>query len=313
MRKIQLLPNLITLANAFCGMLALAKAIDALAYSGSDDSVFYRKLETACLLVFLGMIFDLLDGFVARLTRSTSEFGAQLDSYADALTFGVTPALLAKVLIEHEGPLIGWPGNPRVHFLAAAAFALMAILRLVRFNLDSDPQVKQQHSIFYGLPSPGAAGAVASTIWLYLVLKRPELETSDGTPTPFGRLMGWMQGVDWRPFLDLVPALLVAMLPVLGLLMVSKVRYAHFGRLLTRDRSTFLTLVALVFGSFAFYLAPVPMLFLAFNGFVLAGPLGRVRSWVVQQARHDRAQGYGPLGVDRGRSERPQGLGRDRR
>jgi CDP-diacylglycerol--serine O-phosphatidyltransferase len=290
MRTVHLLPNLITLANAFCGLLALAKAIDALAYSAEDAGIFYAKMETACLLVFLGMVFDTLDGFVARMTGSASSFGAQLDSYSDALTFGVTPALLAKVLIEHEATLTDWPGNPRVHFLAAAAFALMAILRLVRFNLEGEEERRDRgHDRFHGLPSPGAAGAVASTIWLYLVLRRPELETTDGTPTPFGRVMGWMNGVDWQPFLDLVPMALVAMLPLLGLAMVSGIRYAHFGRMLMAGRGSFLALVGLVFGAFAFFLAPVPALFLGFNGFVLWGPIQDLRT-----RRAARAAGADP-------------------
>jgi CDP-diacylglycerol--serine O-phosphatidyltransferase len=132
-----LLPNLITLANAFCGLLALSKAIDALTLSGDAPIVFYEKMEAACFLVFLGMLFDALDGLVARMTGGSSEFGAQLDSFSDALTFGAVPALLAKVLIEHESSPS--TGNARLHFLAAATFALMAILRLVRYNLEPEP------------------------------------------------------------------------------------------------------------------------------------------------------------------------------
>ena len=121
MKRIVLLPNLVTLANAFCGLLALAKAVDAL--TAPDPASFYLRMDTACMLVFLAMVFDALDGRIARLTRSTSEFGAQLDSFSDLLTFGITPAILAKVLIEHEGPLLGYDGHPRLHFLAAASYA----------------------------------------------------------------------------------------------------------------------------------------------------------------------------------------------
>src|SRR5262245_1674132 len=95
-RRAQLLPNLITLGNAFCGVLALAKAIDALTLSGENPIVFYEKMEAACFYVFLGMALDALDGLVARMTGGGSEFGAQLDSFSDALTFGVVPAMLAK-------------------------------------------------------------------------------------------------------------------------------------------------------------------------------------------------------------------------
>lgn len=272
MRRVKILPNLITLANAFCGLLALAKGIDALTQSGENPVVFYHKMETACLLVFLGMVFDSLDGLVARLTRAHSDFGAQLDSFSDALTFGVVPPLLAKILIEHEGELSGYAGNTRLHFLAAAAFSLMAILRLVRFNLESDHE-EESHSAFRGLPSPGAAGAVASTIWLYLILRRPELEEVEGTPTPMHRLLGWMQRVDWQPLLDWVPVVLVCLLPVLGLLMVSRIAYLHPVSFLLRGRTQFFTLVGIVFGGFLLYLAPVPFLFLLFNGFAFGGAL----------------------------------------
>jgi phosphatidylserine synthase len=101
-RKIHLLPNLLTLGNAFCGLLAIAKGIDALVYSQTDAGIFYGKMESACWLIFIGMLFDALDGKVARMVGGSSAFGAQLDSFSDMLSFGVAPALLAKILIEHE-------------------------------------------------------------------------------------------------------------------------------------------------------------------------------------------------------------------
>jgi len=293
MKRIHVLPNLITLANAFCGLLALAKAIDALALSTENSVVFYQKMEMACFLVFLGMVFDSLDGLVARLTRGHSAFGAELDSFSDALTFGVVPAMLAKVLIEHEGELTGNVGDPRLHFLAAASFALMAILRLVRFNLESEPD--DDHKGFRGLPSPAAAGAVASTIWLYLILRRPELEQVEGTPTPMHRLLGWMNDVEGGRALGWVPVLLAAMLPIFGLLMVSNVRYVHVVSLLAAGRGQFLTLVGTVFAVFLFYLAPVPLLFATFNGFALFGLFGPgLRRWLeARSTRAHRSQEHG--------------------
>lgn len=272
MKRVILLPTLVTLGNAFCGVLALSKAVDALAYAGAEPGMFYRKMEVACLLVFLGMVFDTLDGWVARVTRGFSSFGAQLDSFADALTFGLVPAMLAKVLIEHEAEVSGYVGNPRISFLAAAAFAIMAMLRLVRFNLENekqDPKAKGGH--FRGLPSPAAAGCVAATIWLYLILRRPELELSQGTPTPLSNVMAWMEVVKWGPFLDLVPLLLVLLLPTLGVLMVSNVPYLHGTRFLRRGRGQFFTLVGVVFAAFLFHLAPVPILFLVFSSYVILG------------------------------------------
>ncbi|MGD2019207.1 MAG: CDP-alcohol phosphatidyltransferase family protein, partial [Planctomycetota bacterium] len=89
-RPIKLLPNALTLANAGLGLLAISKAIDALARS-AEQAVFEQNLETACWLILAAGVFDLLDGKVARLTNSFSDLGAQLDSLADAVTFGVAP------------------------------------------------------------------------------------------------------------------------------------------------------------------------------------------------------------------------------
>ena len=111
--------------------------------------------------------------------------GYQTDEYVspqDGKTY------FRQVLIEHEGPLRGYQGNPRLHFIAAAAFALMAILRLARFNLETGPEA-DKHTSFRGLPSPAAAGSVSATILFYLTMVRPEIEVDDGTPTPLGRAL----------------------------------------------------------------------------------------------------------------------------
>ncbi len=270
MRRISALPNLLTLANAFCGLLAIAKAIDALALSGSDPAIFYANIERACWLIFLGMLFDALDGKVARITGGSSEFGAQLDSFSDALTFGVAPALLAKVLIEHEGPLVGYGGNPRLHFLASAAFALMAILRLVRFNLETTPD-ESSHREFKGLPSPAAAGALVSSLLFYLLLRRPDaVETDDGTPTPLGRVLELVPQIHLDRLLPWALPAIAILLPCLGFLMVSRVRYPHAVASLTR-KGSFVVLVYLVFAAFLLFAAPIIVLFIAINGFVAFG------------------------------------------
>lgn len=271
MRRVTALPNLLTLANAFCGLLAIAKAIDALVLSGNEATapIFYEKIETACLLIFLGMVFDALDGKVARLVGGSSEFGAQLDSFSDALTFGVAPALLTKVLIEHEGPMLGYAGHPRLHFIAAASFALMAILRLARFNLETTTD-ESSHRDFKGLPSPAAAGAVVSTLLFYLLLRRPQLEVDDGSPTPLGRLFSFFPELRIEAMPWWVLPLMAIFLPLYGSLMVSRVRYVHAVSFLTRKGSFFL-LVYLVFAAFLLFAAPIPVLFVAFQGFALFG------------------------------------------
>ena len=269
MRKIHILPNLLTLANAFCGLLAIAKGIDALVLSSTDPNNFDSKLETACWLIFLGMVFDAVDGKVARMVGGASNFGAQLDSFSDMLTFGVAPGLLVKMLVDHEGPRFDYHVNPRLHFVAAAVFAVMAILRLARFNLETEPDAAA-HQSFKGLPSPAAAGAVAATMLMYLSLKNPAIETSDGTLTPLGALLRLVPQADKAEFLHWFLPALALMLPVLGLLMVSRVRYVHMFSALT-GRGQFVTLVSLVFVAFCLFVAPVLAVFFVFNGYFLIG------------------------------------------
>ena len=275
MRRVHLLPSLLTLANAFCGLLALMKGIDALAFSGTEASDFYAKIATACWLVFLGMLLDAVDGKVARMVGGASSFGAELDSFSDMITFGVAPAVLVKVLIEHEGPLYPYWGNPwdnpRIHFITAAMFTVMAMLRLARFNLETDTDAGS-HKTFSGLPSPGAAGAVCATMLMYLSLRNPAIERSDGTLTPLGAILRWFPQIDRDPSLYAFLPVLALLLPCLGLLMVSRIRYVHMFSALT-GRGQFVTLVSVVFAAICLFVAPVLAVFVVFNGYVIIGVL----------------------------------------
>jgi CDP-diacylglycerol--serine O-phosphatidyltransferase len=262
-RKIHLLPNLLTLGNSFCGLLAIAKGIDALVYSQTDPGLFFSKMESACWLIFVGMLFDALDGKVARMVGGSSAFGAQLDSFSDMLTFGIAPALLAKILIEHETMAAGHSVHLRLDFVAAAVFSLMAILRLARFNLENEPD-ESAHQYFKGLPSPGAAGAMGATMLMYLALQDPQ---ADGL---VGELKQQFPFLGQKQFLYSFMPSLTWMLPLLGLLMVSRVRYVHTTSFLS-GRGQFVTLVAVVVGGICFYIEHVIALFLVFNVYVLAG------------------------------------------
>lgn len=278
MRKVHLLPNLLTLANSFCGLLAICKGIDAL--RAVDPERFYGSLETACWLIFAGMLFDAVDGKVARMVGGGSAFGAQLDSFSDMLTFGVAPGLIVKVLIEHEGPLYDFAVNPRLTFVAAMVFTVMAILRLARFNLENDPD-PEAHRTFKGLPSPAAAGSIAATVLMYLSLRHPDLERSDGVLTPLGGILRHVPDLRMSPALVwFLPALLV-MLPALGLYMVSRIRNVHMTSYLT-ERGQFVTLVGVVVAAVALWTFPVPAVFVVFNGYIL---YGLVRALLVRSPR----------------------------
>ncbi|MFT5049011.1 MAG: CDP-diacylglycerol--serine O-phosphatidyltransferase [Chlamydiales bacterium] len=261
-----MLPSLLTLCNAGVGLLAISKAIDALA---GDPLLFDQRLESACWLIFLAMVFDALDGKVARITDSFSDFGAQLDSFADALTFGVAPALIAKVLMEHEGLL-----PPRLHFFAAASFSLMAILRLARFNLDNDHSA-EAHDEFRGLPSPAAAGTIVASILMFLSL-RGGIEVADGAATPVGKGLAFLPQAFRESCAGVLLPSIMIMLPLLGLLMVGRTRYVHLGSRLLSGGGAFKSLVTFVFVAQLLYLAPVPMLFM--TGLVYVG-WGLVKRW----------------------------------
>lgn len=261
-RKISQLPNALTLANAGLGLLAISKSIDALA-RGGDQALFEHHLETACWLVLAAGIFDALDGKVARLTNSFSDLGAQLDSLADAVTFGVAPAIIAKALLEHESLV-----HPRIHFIAAAAFTLMGVLRLARFNVDTDED--DDHSSFEGLPIPAAAAVLVASVLMFLSLGGG-IETSGVEPTPLGRGIEFLP-LAWRSFMTqtLMLPLILLMLPGLALLMVSRVRYTHLATKLSGANSK-RTLIPIVFIVLGLYLAPVFALFLFGLGYVGVG------------------------------------------
>ena len=269
MKHVSVLPNILTLANAGCGLLAISKAIDALA-AGDDPARFASLLEMSCWLVLIATVLDGLDGRIARMTDSFSDFGAQLDSFADAITFGVAPAMVAKVLLERHALV-----HPRVHFLAAAAFALMAVLRLACFNLESDHD-EESHRGFRGLPSPAAAGTIVAMILMFLSLGGG-IEVAGGEATPVGKGVQYLPGW-WREGLvnSLLPALLLA-LPAIGLLMVSRIPYRHMATYFGGQRTRFQVLVKVVFIAGGLYLAPVPILLATGLFYIATGLITHLR------------------------------------
>jgi CDP-diacylglycerol--serine O-phosphatidyltransferase len=197
------LPAILTLGNLFCGFLAIAKAADALAADDPRQSI--DLLAYAGFLIFLGMIFDALDGYVARLSGGTSAMGNVLDSLADVVTFGAAPAFLAKCIAEGPGGM----ADHRMTLYFSVFFALMAALRLARYSAHAgDPE--EANLWFDGLPTPGAAGVIAG---LAIVLPDRDL----------------------RPESAILRLLPYATL-VLGFLMVSRLPYVHVTSRFLRGR-----------------------------------------------------------------------------
>ncbi len=142
-RGIAVLPSLITLGNMFCGYACVVYAMRG-------------EFETAAPFIGIAVVLDMLDGRIARMTGTASEFGVQFDSMADVISFGMAPAILAFSWGLSSLGRLGWA--------AAFLFVTAAALRLARFNVQAGSTDKRY---FIGMPSPAAAGIVASTVYAF--------------------------------------------------------------------------------------------------------------------------------------------------
>ena len=222
-RGIYLLPNLFTTGAMFAGFYALVAAIN-------------HQYEPAAIAIFVAMILDGMDGRIARLTNTQSDFGMQYDSLSDLASFGLAPALVMYQWALSEMGKIGW--------MAAFIYAACGALRLARFNTQAKSIDKR---FFQGLPSPAAAAVIASTIWL---------------ATDYGL-------VDGRN-------VLVFCLPVtilVGILMVSNIRYHSFKQIDLKGRVPFMFIVFIcaVFALIA--VQPPLMLFGMSTIYAISGPV----------------------------------------
>jgi CDP-diacylglycerol--serine O-phosphatidyltransferase len=145
-RGVFLLPSLFTISNLFCGYACIV-------YATRGD------YERAALFIGVAMILDMLDGFIARITHSSTAFGVQLDSLADIVSFGLAPAILAFTWGLSPLGRLGWAAG----FLYVAA----AAMRLARFNIQSSSPAALDKRYFVGMPTPAAAAVIVSTVFLY--------------------------------------------------------------------------------------------------------------------------------------------------
>jgi CDP-diacylglycerol--serine O-phosphatidyltransferase len=212
------LPTLLTLGNAVCGFGSITFAAK---WTGYDTT---SSLFVAGFLIYMAMVFDALDGATARWANQTSEFGAQLDSLCDAISFGAAPAFL---MLEMAQPF-GY--HPRVLWVAAVLYTLCTVLRLARFNVESEEDHKP--GVFCGLPSPAAAAVVAS---FPIMMFGPQLFSDGASEFATTDLDMWVSRS--LPFVTFGVACL----------MVSNVRYLHVSRWLVRRPQSGPILIKIVF------------------------------------------------------------------
>ncbi len=208
--SLYLIPNLFTSASLFLSLFAIVKISEG-------------ALGSACWLILLAAVCDAIDGPVARLTRTTSNFGLQLDSLADMVAFGVTPAFLLYTNLRSLDEMLPTYA-PKLALGASALFAICAAIRLARFNVQAETAEKRH---FIGLPSPGAAGVVVSS---YLFIEWL-------SQVPFA-----MEYVDGR----ILHRTSLVLTTAIALLMVSDIPFPKLRKMIVISRNPFRALVILL-------------------------------------------------------------------
>lgn len=222
LKGIYLLPNLFTTAALFSGFYAVISAMNG-------------HFSAAATAIFIAMILDGLDGRVARMTNTQSDFGAEYDSLSDMLSFGVAPALIMYSWVLSSMGKLGW--------IAAFIYCVGAALRLARFNTQSGSTDKRY---FTGLASPAAAGIIAGFVWICV----------DNNIAPLD--------VNWLALTITITS---------GLLMVSNLLYRSFKDLNLKDKIPFVALLVMVLVFVSITLQPPLILFVIFLLYGLSGPV----------------------------------------
>jgi CDP-diacylglycerol--serine O-phosphatidyltransferase len=261
MKKIAIVPTLFTLANGVCGFGAITFAARIPRGLIPLDEANIRWLWWSALMILAAMIFDVLDGRVARLARWTSDFGGQLDSLCDAISFGVAPAFLLLKLCGDSEQAAQSGLWIKGLWMIAVLYVVCAAMRLARFNVENDHS-PESHQWFKGLPSPAAAGAIASAAILRHELRDPPLE---------GLLSGL--AIDPRTIEQMLDLGLPLAAAALAILMVSKVPYPHLANQWLRGRQSFAHLVKLVFAGVTILLMRELAVPLVFWAFALGSPI----------------------------------------
>jgi len=254
-RGIYVLPSLFTVGTLVCGYFAILSTLrgSQMLAAGIGATLSLVAFDNAAKAIGWAVLFDGLDGRIARLTNSSSSFGREFDSLADVITFGVAPAFLAyawgvRALGEVDGTQvvlhlrqIGW--------IATFGFVICGAARLARFNIDSTKPASDRR-YFVGLPIPASAGVVAALVHWW---KDP--------------VNVWVLGVVW-----------LAVVAVLAFLMVSRVRYYSFKALDLRRRRPYVSIIIIGLIVWSIWAFSEPVLLTIALTYLLSGPIDRLIS-----------------------------------
>ena len=266
------MPTLFTSGNIFLGFLALVQSFEGALLAPASEAAASQHYALAAKALGFAIFFDGLDGRIARMTNTTSDFGRELDSLADFITFGIGPAMLAFVWGVRY---VALPADSaiethliRAGYMVAFFYLLCGAVRLARFNVQTNPIPKNpgrpDRKYFVGMPSPAAAGIVAAVVFF--------------DPTP----------VHWFPF-SVAWLLLVA---IAGLLMVSTWRYPSFKQVSVAKPRT--PLIVLFVGGVAFLIWewPQPFLLAAATTYMLSGIVLRIGGFLRRYRKVRAAASY---------------------
>lgn len=267
LRVVSTLPSLITLGNLWCGFASIFYASRLLS-EPAETYIFHdwTPLMVAAAMIFLGMIFDGMDGYVARMTKHVSKFGAQLDSMADMVTFGIAPAFLVIQLVNIGTPFFGemhpkWSVFfDRAVFIVAGVYVACTALRLARFNVETEGDDVDSHVYFCGLPSPGAAGTIASLVLLHQYLLARNVDSI-------------------AAYITAITMVSVAFVSALG--MVSSLRYSHVVNRFLRDRATFSYVAIVVIVGSLLWIIPQWAIAGGFVSYALSAPV----IWILRRGK----------------------------
>lgn len=238
-RGIYLLPNLFTTASLFAGFYAIVSAM-------------HDRFEPAAMAIFIAMVLDGMDGRIARLTNTQSDFGAEYDSLSDMVSFGLAPALVIYQWALIDLGRIGW--------VAAFMFTACVALRLARFNTQVEHADK---NYFQGLASPSGAALLAGLVWI---------------------------GTEYELTVDTSLSVIAMIITVLSaLLMISNVRYNSFKNIDFKGRVPFVYVILIMVIFVLISLEPPSVLFALFAAYALSGPI--LTLFQLRKHRERRQQG----------------------
>jgi len=258
--RIYLLPNLMTAGNLFCGFVAVIMCIQARSASLLGDTDMSMLLYTYAVLLILGaVIFDALDGRLARLGGRESLFGKEFDSIADIISFGIAPALMVFFLIL--SPTENYPFFRRIGWFIGFVYLLCAAVRLARFNVITHPAVwsvnpEGSTKDFIGLPVPAAAGSIVSLVF-------------------------FLNAYDLQRWAIVLPVLML----LIAYLMVSTIRYPSFKTVDWSTQARFRTFILIFVAVVVALLVWEVALALIFFGYIGFGIFAHVRKTSRQNLR----------------------------